>query len=594
MGTHLRSPAAFLRYWRRSHPNDPIILLISAAVIGVLVGYAAIGFRLALDFVQVLGFGFGGENVFSQAAQLEWWHVVAVPTVGGLLVGVFVRYVMPGRRPQGVADVIEAVALKGGRMSLRQGISAAFVNIVSLGVGSSTGREGPIVHVGATLASFAAQKLHVSPSMRLTLLGCGVAAGVAASFNAPIAGVFFALEVVIGHYALHAFAPVVLASVVGTIVSRIQFGDTPAFIIPDYAIVSFLEFPAFLILGGVCGVIAMIFMWSAMFADDVVTKLRIPDALRPASGGLAIGIIAVFFPQILGVGYEATDAALNEQFALWLLIVLITAKTAATAICLGCRFGGGVFSPSIMLGAMTGGAYGIIAAYVFPEMAASHGLYAIVGMGAMAAAVLGAPISTILIVFELTGDYKITIAVMVAAVVSTFLSQSVVGKSFFHWQLQRRNINVRGGRAQHFLRERRVSDVMSFDYETVPQHAGIEQMKALLLTSSHSAFFVVDEEKRLVGTLTFGDLKAAVRESGDDSASAVTAFDVCHRDPPALVAPQTLEDALALLDSSREEHLAVVQNRREMRIIGVVHQKDALVAHNRALLQAHAEEHDER
>ena len=178
--------------------------------------------------------------------------------------------------------------------------------------------------------------------------------------------------------------------------------------------------------------------------------------------------------------------------------------------------------------------------------------------------------------------------------VATFLSQSVVGKSFFHWQLQRRNVNVRGGRAQHFLRERRVSDVMSFDYETVKQNAGIEEMKALLLTSSHNAFFVVDDERRLVGTLTFGDLKAAVREAGGEGAPTVTAYDACHRDPPALVAPQTLEDALAVLDSSREEHLAVVQNRREMRVIGVVHHKDALSAHNRALLQAHAEEHGER
>ena len=593
MSLRLHSPAAFLRYWHRTRPNDPIILSLSAAVIGVAVAYAAIGFRLALEGVQLAGFGFGGENVFSQAAGLAWWHVVAVPAAGGLAVGLFTRYAMPGRRPQGVADVIESVALKGGRMGLRAGLGAAAISAVSLGAGASTGREGPIVHLGATLASFAGQRLHMSPSMRLTLLGCGVAAGVAASFNAPIAGVFFALEVVVGHYALHAFAPVVIASVVGTIVSRIHYGEAPAFIIPDYDVVSLWEFPAFAILGAVSGLIAAIFMWSAIFAEDTVERMRIPEVLRPAAGGLAIGAIAVFAPQVLGVGYEATDAALKEQFPLWLLIALIVAKTTATAVSIGCRFGGGVFSPSLLLGALTGGAYGIMAAAAFPELAASEGLYAIVGMGAMAAAVLGAPISTILIVFELTGDYRLVVAVMLAVVIATFLSQRLVGRSFFHWQLARRNITLRGGRAQYLLRQRRVAEVMGRDFDKVAHDAGIQEMRNLLLSSPHGAFFVDDAAEQLAGTLTFADLKAAVRDAAAEGAKPATAIDLCHRDPPVLLGLQTLDTALSLFDSSQEEHLAVVTGYEEKRVIGVVHKTDALVAHNRALLQAQAEEHGE-
>ena len=590
MASRLHSPAAILRYWRRYHPNDPIILSLAAVVIGLVVAYAAIGFRLALQGVQFVAFGFAGENVISQVAELAWWHILLVPTVGGLLIGLVIHFFMPGRRPQGVADVIEAGAMKGGRMRFGEGIGAAAVSAASLGVGASAGREGPVVHLGGVLGSFAAQRLQLNPAMRLTLLGCGVASAVAASFNAPIAGVFFALEVVIGHYALHAFAPVVLASVVGTVVSRLHLGDLPAFIIPDYAIVSILEVPGFLLLGLVCGVNAMIFMWSIMVADQTCERLRLPVFVRPAAGGFAVGLIAIFLPQVLGVGYEATDAALKQQLPLLLLIGLIVAKTAATAISLGCRFGGGVFSPSLFIGAMTGGAYGIIAASVFPELAAGHGLYAIVGMGATAAAVLGAPISTILIVFELTGDYRVTIAVMLAAVLATFMTQRIVGRSFFHWQLQRRGIDLRGGRPRHLLAERQVRNVMSRNFETVPHRAGLVEMKRLLLNSPHDAFFVIDDDERLVGTLTFDDLRLVAREQGLDD--LVNARDVCRPCPIVLLARQTLDAVLSHLDSTGDEHLAVVHQLDNMRVVGVVQRKDVVLAHNRALLQAHAEEHD--
>jgi len=358
------------------------------------------------------------------------WQVLLIPTAGGLLVGLFLQFVMPGGRAMGVADVIEAMALRNGRMRLRDGLSSALVSIVSIGAGASTGREGPMVHLGASMAGGITQRLGLSPHLGRTLLGCGVAASVAASFNAPIAGVFFALEVVVGHYALSAFAPVVIASVAGTVVSRVHLGELPAFLLPQFGVNSLWEYPAFLVLGAVCAGIAIIFMRSIFFTERVVDSLKVPNWLKPAAGGLAVGALAVEFPQVLGVGYEATDAALNELLPLWLLLLLIPLKTAATAISLGCRFGGGVFSASLCIGAMTGGAFGLIAAGIFPHLAASHGAYSIVGMSALAAATLGAPISTILIVFELTGDYQITVAVMLATSIATVDRARGVGAQF--------------------------------------------------------------------------------------------------------------------------------------------------------------------
>ncbi|MEE8292856.1 MAG: chloride channel protein, partial [Kiloniellales bacterium] len=230
----------------RLRRSNQLILSLLAIVIGVASGLAAIAFRQTIDLVQRGTLGFGGEKVATLAAGLAWWHLLLVPALGGLAIGLFVHFFMPHRRPEGVADVIEASALKGGRMSPLVGLKAALVSAASIGVGASVGREGPVVHLGASLGGWAAERLRLGRGLSRTLLGCGVAAAVAASFNAPIAGTFFALEVVVGHYALSAFAPIVLASVTGTIVSRMYYGDFPAFILPqNWVIASFWEFPSF-------------------------------------------------------------------------------------------------------------------------------------------------------------------------------------------------------------------------------------------------------------------------------------------------------------------------------------------------------------
>ncbi len=592
MAWRMPSAGSLARQWNRITHNDQVILSVLAMVIGVAAGYGAIAFRWLLAGVQQIAFGFSSENVYTLAAELPWWHIVLAPAIGGLFVGLFLKYLMPGGRPEGVAQVIEAASLKGARMDLKRGFGAAIVNAVSLGVGASTGREGPLVHFGATLGSWFSQLFKLDRAMTLTLLGCGVASGVAASFNAPIAGVFFALEVVVGHYALHAFAPIVIASVAGTIVCRIHLGDFPAFILPDYAIQSLWEFPGFALMGLVCGLTAMIFMRSAILAEDIAEKVPLPDWLRPAVGGLAIGGIAVFFPHVLGVGYEATDAALKEQFTLLFLIGLIAAKTLATAISLASRFGGGVFSPSLFLGAMTGGAYGIVAAMVFPEAAAGHGLYAIVGMGAVAAAVLGAPMSTTLIIFEMTGDYKVTIAVMLAVAVASILTQQVMTRSFFLWQLERRGISLAGGRERQLLQSRTVSDVAVDAYNQVHAEDTLKTLRELLQTKPYGDFYVVDDDERLSGTITFADLRPIAFEPGMDD--LINALDIAHADPHVLEADSNLEEALRVMEELSITRMPVVDSFDGMKVVGVARYRDVLRAYTRVLLQARAEERGER
>jgi CIC family chloride channel protein len=457
--------------------REPQLWLISI-LIGLSVSVAAILFRLLILNTQFLWLGVTSETVATSAREIHWGWVLLAPAVGGLFIGWLLNNFLPARRTYGVADVIEAKTYGGRDIEIKSGLGSAIVSALSLGFGASSGREGPMVHLGATLATFLSSQFKLPDWGRRTLLACGVASAVSASFNAPIAGVLFAHEVVLGHYSKRAFIPIVISSVMGTMGSRLWFGDAAAFSIPEYQITSFLEVPAFALLGFTCGIIAITFQFSLVATDYVARSIIIPLWLRPAIGGLMIGAIGVFLPEILGVGYQATDMALKNQFTLATLVTLIIAKTAATSITLASRFGGGVFSPSLYIGAMTGGAFGLIASGIFPELASSQGLYAILGMGALAGAVIGAPISTALIVFELTGGYALSLALLLTVSIAIGVNQAIHGRSFFQWQLETRGLRVQDGPHRIVVRNIRVADFMTMlevgdDDQLPPENEGI-------------------------------------------------------------------------------------------------------------------------
>lgn len=511
---------------------------ILALLAGFVVSVAAVIFRELINIVQYLWTGTRTEAITAALSDLPWYTVFVGPVTGGLLVGWCLERYLKSKRTHGVADVIEAKTLGDNRLDLKDAVVSGGVTALSLGSGASSGREGPVVHLGAALSSAIARKLALPEWGKRTLLGCGVAAAVSASFNAPIAGVLFAHEVILGHYAMRAFVPIVISSVSATIVSRLYFGDVVAFTIPDYQITSFWEFPAFALLGVVCALVAVLFQFALIGADFVSRNIQMPLWLRPAAGGVLIGAIALMFPQVLGVGYEATDQALKSQLSLEILLGLLIAKTVATAITLASRFGGGVFSPSLYLGAMAGGAFGIIASGVFPDLASSDGLYAILGMGGVAAAVLGAPISTTVMVFELTGGYALSIGLLLTVSISNGIAQAIHGHSFFHWQLEMRGLFIHDGPQRYLLRQRRVMDFM------VP--------------------ISEEEENRFMDP-----------DQGETF----------------LKPSWTLEYALRTFDNGGHSTLPVVDEEEEHKIIAWAQQTDALRYFNRALSEAAAEEH---
>jgi CIC family chloride channel protein len=426
----------------------PAFWLLSV-IIGALSGFAAVGFRLAIEALQTLIYGADDHTIHSAAVDLNPVLVLVAPIVGGLVVGAILTRYGAGGKALGVADVIEAAALRDGRMSGRQGAASAAAALITLSTGGSSGREGPVVHLAATLAARTSRWLDLHGVTARNLLGCAAAAAVSASFNAPIAGALFALEVVLRHYAVHAFGPIVLASAAGAVVSRTFMGDVTEFTLPPPTPSFFYELPAFAILGLLSGAVAVALIRAIFFAEDVGDRLRarlkLPHALRPAAAGALLGATAIAFPHVIGVGYETTSRALTGSLDFWTCVVFATVKAAAVATTFAGRMGGGIFSPSLMMGALTGGAFGHVAIAIAPVQAGSEGLYAIAGMGAVASAVLGAPISTTLIVFEMTGDYRAALAVMVASSLAAIVGHRFVQKSFFLSQLARAGVLLAEG-----------------------------------------------------------------------------------------------------------------------------------------------------
>lgn len=460
-----------------------------ALLVGIAASLAAIAFRFGIEALQAWLYGTDDvANLHTTAGLLDWWWILLIPMVGGLLVGLILDRFTDDGRVGSVADVIEGAALYDGRVSRRKGLASTAASFLTLSMGGSSGREGPVVLLAAAVSTYANRLMRADGITGRDLLGCAVAAAVSASFNAPIAGALFALEVVLRHFAVHAFAPIVIASVAGTVINRMVYGDVTEFILPNQNVLAFyVELPAFLILGLVCGVVSVVLMraifWSESIADEIQRRTRLPRYLRPMFAGTMLGGLAIAYPHIIGVGYETTSDALTGRLILHEAVVFVIIKIVAVAITFAGRMGGGIFSPSLMVGALTGLAFGIVATGIFPDVSGEGTLYALAGMGAVAAAVLGAPISTTLIVFELTGDWQTGIAVMVSVSLSSALASRMVDRSFFLSQLELRGVKLAAGPQAYLLGTFKVANVMrSMDH---PRAADPEACAALILEGTY-------------------------------------------------------------------------------------------------------------
>jgi len=556
-------------------------MALLATIVGLAGGFGAIGFRYLIDLFQTITYGAKG-NLLEVVTATPWYWKVWVPALGGMVVGPLVYFLAREAKGHGVPEVMEAVALRKGVIRKRVVLVKSLASAVSIGTGGSVGREGPIVQIGSAIGSTIGQLLNVSAERIRTLVGCGAAAGIAATFNAPIAGSMFALEIILGDFGLATFSPIVISSVVATAVSRHFLGNTPAFIVPPYRLVSAWELPLYVLLGLFCALVAVAFTTTLYKMEDVFDGFKFPEYLKAVVGGLILGLMALLFPHILGVGYPAIDLALAGRLSWWFMLLLVAFKILATSITIGSGGSGGIFAPSLFLGAMAGGFFGNGIHALFPDITASAGAYSIVGMAAVVAGTTHGPLSAILILFEMTGNYRIILPLMIACIISSVAAGQLLKESIYTLKLARRGVNIRAGKEVNVLRAIRVEEAMNPNVETIAENLTLGTLAEKISKSKYNSFPVVDDQGRLTGILSYLDYQDVVFDR--DLENLVVAKELATPKVVTVFQNDTLYTALEKISAKDFSILPVVSPSDPRKLLGVVTRRDIMGAYNKAVL----------
>ncbi|RKX22224.1 MAG: hypothetical protein DRP35_02495 [Candidatus Zixiibacteriota bacterium] len=492
--------------------TEHIYMILIALIIGLLGGLCSVGFRELIHIIQLGSWSQSG-NLVDHIRTLPWWWKIGIPTFGGLLVGLIIHNFAREAKGHGVPEVMEAVALRGGRIRPRIVFAKMIASGICIATGGSVGREGPIVQIGSSLGSTIGQWLKISEGRLRTLVGCGAAAGIAATFNAPVAGTLFAVEVILGDFGVSQFSPIVISSVSATIVSRYFNGDFSAFNVPAYSLNNPLEIFAYATLGIIAGFVAVAFVKSLYKFEDIFENLSMYPPLKTIIGGFLIGLIALKYPEVLGLGYETIDQALNGNMIIDLLLILIVVKIFAVSITIGSGGSGGILAPSLFIGAMTGGVIGMAVNILWPGAVASPGAYALVGMGAVVAAGTYAPITAILIIFELTNDYKIILPLMISCIIATILAAKIQEGSIYTIKLLRRGLNINKGRSINVMEDLKVKTIMKKDFATVPVNAQLMLIVSRFIEHPGNSLFVINENRNLCGLITLDEIRPIMADA---------------------------------------------------------------------------------
>lgn len=560
---------------------DQLFVIIIAMVIGVVSGYGAAGFRYLIDSFRAISWG---EGSFVEIIQTTPFYLkIGIPVIGGVIVALFVNRFAPEAKGHGVPEVMDAVATKNGFIRMRVVLVKAVASALSIGSGAAVGREGPIVQIGSAFGSSVGQLFQVSTRRMKTFIGCGAAAGIAATFNAPIAGAIFASEVILGDFSVAAIGPIIISSVFGTVISRSIYGDFPAFIPPVYTLHSPLEILFYIILGIVTGLAGWLFVKSLYFSEDVFENLKLSIGVKAAIGGALLGLLAMFIPETLGVGYESMDHVLSGNMPYYLALALLLGKIFATSLSLGSGASGGIFAPALFMGSMLGGALGSIFHAIYPEFTASSGAYALVGMTAMVAATTHAPITAILIIFEMTSEYTVILPLMVTSIVATVITTRMLDGNIYTIKLKRRGIDVHGGTAINILDQLKVGRIKQQLLEVVDVDSTLEELLEKMSTSSQSVYYVCDSYKKLSGIITQGMVRRFLNRL-EEIPKGVTVGDISNTHFPKIKDHVPVHEVLRLMFDSDMLAIPIVDDQGVL--TGQVLRQDILREYQEMLIQS--------
>ena len=540
-------------------------LLVLALVVGAGAGGGAVVFRWLIRQFTLLLSGHSDYSAAGHAANphvpgLGRWFALLAPVVAGLVYGPLVHFFAREARGHGVPEVMYAVARRGGRIAPQVAAVKALASALCIGGGGSVGREGPIVQIGSALGSTVGSIVRVAEARMRVLVACGAAGGIAATFNAPLAGVFFAMELILRDFAAQSFGMVVLASVTASVIGRAAFGNQPFLHLPAFTVQHPVDYALFAALGVAAGVIGVVFTRVLYLIEDGCDIVwRGPEWARPAVGGLLLGGLLLVLPQMYGVGYPVLSRSVAGGYAIGFLLALLAGKIVATSLTIGIGGSGGVFAPSLFIGAMSGAAYGQALHHLVPSLAGQPGAYALIGMGAVFAGAARAPITAVIILFELTGDYAIILPLMAAIVLAAGVSHLLSTDTIYTLKLRRRGIDLETRPTASQLASTVVGAIVTPVADTVPGSTALLEVVPLLAQGGHGLLPVTSQDGAFVGVVTARGLAEALADGEHDTAPVASLVE----ELPAVTTATTLDDALDELDAAGGTALPVFDELRE-------------------------------
>jgi CIC family chloride channel protein len=557
--------------------DNEIAIVVLAALLGVGGGFGVVLLKRGVSAFHAIAFEIPLTGHLSDGYNLDWWRVLVMPGGGGLVVGL-AAWLIRRRRPREIVDAIEANAMFGGRMSLTDSINLSILTLLSGGFGASVGMEAAYTQLGAGFFSRVGANLRLRREDMRTLVGCGAAAAIAAAFNAPLAGAFYAFELVIGRYTLGNLAPVAIAALTGTFTARATFGAEPSFIADRPVHVQTADYALFFALGLASALLAILVMQGVTLTEGWFRRRSVAFYLRPAIGGIAVAAIALVFPEVLGSGHGGIVANIHGGYALPYLLGLISAKIIASAVSIGAGFRGGLFSSALFIGSLFGGALALVLDRAFPGLRIDPLAYTLVGMGSVAAGIVGAPVTMILLVLEGTGDFSAAIGVMVGVITTTLAVRHWFGYSFATWRFHLRGLKIRGADDIGWLEDLKVGRLMRTDFKAVPVAMSLAALRDAFPLGSAKRVFAVEGAK-LAGVIDLAELHSPDQIDIEH----LTAADLIHEPPHYLLPGEDVRGALDKFGETRLETLPVVDDPARMGVLGYLTEAYALRRYNQEL-----------
>lgn len=558
---------------RQEVRNHEPALIVLCAPLGWAVGLGVVAMHELVSWFHAVDFALPAGEQLSSGLGIDPMRLALVPAAGGLLIGLL-SLLGQKLRPREIVDPVEANAIHGGRMSLIDTGRLVLSTILSNAAGASLGMEAAYSQMGAGVLSSIGQSMNLRRNDLRIFVAAGAAAAIAAAFNAPLAGAFYGFELVLGSYSPAALAQVAMAALGGTLAVRLTTGVAPIFLVHAVPVaVDRWDYPLFALMGVAAAAVGIVTMRSATWSDSVLRSLKVPRWLRPMIGGALISAIAFAAPQVLGSGHGAIQQLFEHTPLFPVLVLLLAAKLVASAISVGSGFRGGLFSSSLYLGCLFGAVAGQVFGFLSPGLIGQQTIFILVGMGAVAASIVGAPVTMMMLVLEVTGDFDMALAVLAGVVTSATITRYTFGYSFATWRFHQQGKPIRGAHDVGWITEITVERLMRREARTLPQNTSLLSLRQQIPLGAVSRVFAIDDQGGYVGQI---DLSIAHDPDLDDAAPGLVASDLATNRHDFLLPAMNIRDVLNRFDESELETMVVLAGAHDRRVLGYVTESFAL------------------